>query len=389
MKILISIFFILQIFVSFSKTSPVHVYLIADNFQMTKSDFQSWSNTIFLDSKLPISEFKIYSHSLKESLFPDTWSNAKKSKSANFYPSKIDCDYSPCTTLKSFIKEYSTAKTKLFIGEGEFNCNLRELGVENGYFKNNAEDIKLKIEDEIAANKSAGRELTLIFYVPSSSIIEKPIVSFKYDTLKIKKGESVVLSPTVSENSKIKWDLNESLSCMDCVQPKATPTSTTTYIVRSKNTSGCESEPVKITVEVNKKCEDNFEACKIEYFSDNQLYKQNLEDKNKWLMSSSQPGSEIYYLVCSKNCADNVTVEIFDKNHQKIWSQDYKRSDIESGNKLHQDHPDNFIFKMNFNRINNFDKNQYYTFEIKSRNDDKDTFRNYVSPLTKFVECSL
>ena len=116
MKILISIFFILQIFVSFSKTSPVHVYLIADNFQMTKSDFQSWSNTIFLDSKLPISEFKIYSHSLKESLFPDTWSNAKKSKSANFYPSKIDCDYSPCTTLKSFIKEYSTAKTKLLIG---------------------------------------------------------------------------------------------------------------------------------------------------------------------------------------------------------------------------------------------------------------------------------
>ncbi len=389
MKILITFLFILQFFVSFSKSSPVHVYLIVDNFQMSKSDFQSWSNTIFLESKLPISEFKIYSHSLKESLFPDTWSNAKKSKSTNFYPSKIDCDYSPCTTLKSFIKEYSTAKTKLFIGEGEFNCNLRELGLENGYFKNNAEDIKLKIEDEIAANKSAGRELTLIFYVPSSSIIEKPIISFKYDTLKIKKGESVMLSPTVSENSKIKWDDNESLSCLDCVQPKATPSSTTTYIVRSKNTIGCESEPTKITVEVNKKCDDNFESCKIEYFSDNQLYKQNLEDKNKWLMSSSQPGSEIYYLVCAKNCADNVIVEIFDRNHQKIWSQDYKRSDIESGNKLHQDHPDNFIFKMNLNRINNFDKNQYYTFEIKSRNDDKDAFRNYVSPLTKFVECSL
>ena len=389
MKILVTIIFIFQFFVSFSKSSPVHVYLIVDNFQMTKSDFQSWSNTIFLESKLPISEFKIYSHSLKESLFPDTWSNAKKTKSANFYPSKIDCDYSPCTTLTSFIKEYSTAKTKLFIGEGEFNCNLRELGIENGYFKNNAEDIKLKIEDEIIANKSSGRELTLIFYVPSTSIIEKPIVSFKYDTLKIKKGESVVLSPTVSENSKIKWDANESLSCLDCLQPKATPTSTTTYIVRSKNTNGCESEPTKITVEVNKKCEDNFEACKIDYFSDNQLYKQNLEDKNIWLMSSSQPGSEIYYLICSKNCADNVTVDIFNKNHQKIWSQDYKRSDIESGNKLHQDHPDNFIFKMNLNRINNFDKNQFYTFEIKSRNDDKDVFRNYVSPLTVFVDCSL
>ena len=78
MKILITFLFILQFFVSFSKSSPVHVYLIVDNFQMSKSDFQSWSNTIFLESKLPISEFKIYSHSLKESLFPDTWSNAKK-----------------------------------------------------------------------------------------------------------------------------------------------------------------------------------------------------------------------------------------------------------------------------------------------------------------------
>ena len=264
MKILISFLFILQFFVSFSKSSPVHVYLIVDNFQMTKSDFQSWSNTIFLESKLPITELKIYSHSLKESLFPDTWSNSKKSKSTFFYPSKIDCDYSPCSILKSFIKDYSTAKTKLFIGEGEFNCNLRELGVENGYFKNNSEDIKLKIEDEIAANKSSGKELSLIFYIPSSSIIEKPLISFKYDTLKIKKGESVILSPTLSENSKIKWDANESLSCLDCDQPEATPSSTTTYIVRSKNTSGCEAEPKKITVEVNlssnKKCEDNNNA---------------------------------------------------------------------------------------------------------------------------------
>ena len=389
MKILISFLFILQFFVSFSKSSPLHVYLIVDNFQMTKSDFQSWSNTIFLESKLPITELKIYSHSLKESLFPDTWSNSKKSKSTFFYPSKIDCDYSPCSILKSFIKDYSTAKTKLFIGEGEFNCNLRELGVENGYFKNNSEDIKLKIEDEIAANKSSGKELSLIFYIPSSSIIEKPLISFKYDTLKIKKGESVILSPTLSENSKIKWDANESLSCLDCDQPKATPSSTTTYLVRSKNTNGCESEPTKITVEVNKKCEDNFESCKIDYFSETKLYKQNKDDKNKWNMSSSQPGSEIYYLVCAKNCADNVIVEIFDKSHEKIWSQDYKRSEIDHGNKLHQDHPDNFIFKMNFNSINNFDKTQYYRFEIKSRNDDNDAFNNYISPLTIFVECGL
>jgi hypothetical protein len=389
MKYFIASFFIFQIFVSFSKSASIHIYLVVDNFQMTKSEYQNWSNSIFLETKLPITDFKIYSHSLKESFFPDTWTNEKKTKTAHFYPSKIDCEYSPCSTLKSLIQEYSTAKTKLFIGEGEFNCNLRDFGVENGYFKNNADDIKLKIEEEIEANKSAGKELTLIFYVPSISKIEKPTISFKIDTLKIKKGEIVTLSPSISEDSKVKWDSFESLSCLDCSQPKASPSSTTTYTVRSKNTSGCDSEPAKITVEVSKRCDDSFESCKILYFSDSQLYKKNLEDKNKWLMSSSQPGSEIYYLVCEKNCADNVTVEIFDKNHQKIWNQDYKRSDIESGNKLHQDHPDNFIFKLNLNKINNFDKNQYYTFEIKSRNEDKDSFGNYVSPLTKFVECGL
>ncbi len=371
----------------FSKSAPVSIIIVVDDYTMTKSDFETWSHSIYLDSKLPINSFKIYSHSIKNEMFPDTW--VTKNKTAHFYPSKIDCDYSACTVLGAMINEYKTEKTKLFVGEGEFTCNLRSFGVENGYCSNTKESILTKIGEEVLANKSASKILTLIFYIPSEKAMIKPSVSFQTKDLEIKKGESVILNVTASANSTIIWDPTESLSCTDCLSPSVKPVIKTTYSVKCKNNFGCESETARVSVNVIKACDDNFQSASIDFYSDSHLYQQPLSDKSKWLVASTQPGSEIYYLVCNKNCADNLTVEIYDLEHHKIWFQDFKRTDVEAGNKLHEDHPENFIFKINMNRLNDLDKDKFYTFEIKSKNDDKDTFKTFVSPLCRFVECGL
>jgi uncharacterized protein (TIGR02145 family) len=133
----------------------------------------------------------------------------------------------------------------------------------------------------------------------------------------------------------------------------------------------------------------DFESASINFYADEHLYRQNISDKSRWLVPSSQPGIDIYYLVCNKNGADNVEVRLLDDANARVWSQSFKREDIESGNKLHLSFPDNFIIKVNLNSLNSFNKDKYYRFEILSSDDEGNAYKNYLSPKLKFIECGL
>jgi len=372
-----------------AKGEDLNVYLIIDDIDISKSECESWAKSIFIDSKLNITTLKIYSNTFGDAQFPDTWSDKKNKKIANYYSQKISCDYAPCEKLSSFIKEFGKGKSKLFIGDGVFGCDLRSIGLEVGYFKNNSESIYAKIEEEIIINKKLGKDLSLFFYIPSSSSMEKPFVKLNESIIKIKKGETIEVIPTKSKSSVLKWDKTDGLSCLECDKIKLSPKETTLYNVWAENDNGCKSEKVQLTIEVKKQCEDNFQAVKVNYYADNHLYKQNLSDHSKWNVASSQPGSDIYYLICNKNCADNVEVTLLDETNARVWSQDFKREDIESGNKLHINFPNNFILKVNLNSLNSFNKDKYYKFVITSRDEEGNVYEKSTSPLSKFVECGL
>jgi hypothetical protein len=107
---------------------------------------------------------------------------------------------------------------------------------------------------------------------------------------------------------------------------------------------------------------------------------------SKWLMASSQPGSKIYYLVCEPNCGETFELSLFDMNNRKIMTELFKLKDVAKGQKLHQDYPDYFIFKVNLNKYE-FETKDFYRFEIKTMDEDGNSYPKYVSPSTKFVDC--
>lgn len=388
-KFKIIVFFILFSNVVFSKAKNIDIYLIIDDNNINKSECEEWGRSIFLDSKLKISSFKIYLNSFKDSQFPDTWYDKKKKKSISFYPQKISCDYSPCDQLASFVREFSKGKSKLFVGDGAFSCDLRTIGIEVGYFKNTSASIYSKIEEEILLNKKIGKDLALFFYIPSAVALDKPFVKIKETDIQLKRGESIEITPEKSKTTNLKWEKEDGISSKDGNTIKLSPKETTTYFVFAENDNGCKSESIEITVNVKKQCFNNYQAASINYNADEHLYRQNISYKSRWNVASSQPGSDIYYLVCNKNCADNVEVRLLDDANARVWSQSFKREDIESGNKLHFSFPDNFIIKVNLNSLSNFNKRKYYRFEILSNDDEGNVYKRYISPRSKFVECGL
>lgn len=368
-----------------AKNPPVHVYLIVNDNTMESSTLSEWTSKIYLDSKTAITDFEI-THFVYENKTPDIWMNAKKSKIVKYIPETIDCTFSPCERISAILTEKASEKTKLFVGEGIFSCNLRDLRAETAFFSNTIESIQEKIQDELTYNKSAQKELSLIFFIPSKQNFDKAEVLVKQNKYTIKKGESVSLSIETKAAATILWEPSIGLSCSDCKSPKASPLETTTYQVGAYNELGCLSEVKSIEITVENRCEDGLSSCAIDYESDEMLYRRTL-DNSKWLMASSQPGSSIYYLICDRNCGEFFNVNVYNESNVKVWNREFKREEIESGNKLHTDHPDSFIFKINLGTISNFDKKMLYKFEIQTRDTEKNSYESYQSPLTKFVDC--
>jgi hypothetical protein len=318
--------------------------------------------------------------------FPDSWISGKTN--VNYSPIKIDCSYDPCKSLKLFLNERSTERTKLFYGGGNFECNIQSFGVESSPLNMDIPTIINKILEESEVNKTLKKNLTLVFYISSKESFAAPTLTLDQDTIKIKKGESLELNCMITGTyTSILWEPALGLSCTTCTNPKLTVDKPAKYTVSASNQYGCSSKQKEIFIEPLKVCEGKIQKCEIIYRIDQNLYRQVKGDTLKWLMASSQPGSKVYYLVCEPNCGERFEVSLFDMNNRKIGgSEPFKLNDVIKGQKLHQDYPEYFIFKLNLNKYE-FESKDFYRFEIKSMDDEGNVYPKYVSPATKFVDC--
>jgi hypothetical protein len=368
-----------------AKTAPVNVYIVSDRFEMTKIEFQTMATTILNSKEIKVSKFDVF-QSCMDQRFPDSWLLNKVS--VNYYPNKLDCNYEACVMLSNFIKDKSTEKTKLFYGEGEFKCNIQSFGIESAPFTSTANGILSKITDEIQINKSLGKELTLVFYMPASKSITAPSVTFDLATLEIKKGESVQLKPSSVDNSlKYSWQPATGLKDVNTAITSAQPLETTDYTLTAENSLGCKSAPATVKVVVAKTCTDNYAKCEILYTIDDHLYQTVLGDATRWKMASTQPGSLRYYLVCNPNCGEAFTVTLLNTSGGIVWEKEYTRKQVESGQKLHKDHKGKFIFIVDLESLSNFETLPFYKFRIATKDEDGNVYPTYTSPLTKFVDC--
>jgi len=367
----------------FAKSLPINVYVISDNQTFDKNQFQDWANKIVA---LKVSYTKLdFFQSTFDTRFPDSWMFGKTN--VNYSPIKVDCQYDPCKSLKQFLDERSTNRTKLFYGGGNFKCNIQSFGVESSPIKMDINTIISKIQEENEINKSLKKNLTLVFYLSSSESFSSPIVSIEQDTIRIKKGERLQLTCSVEgDYNTLLWEPSIGLSCSNCDDPKLTVDKPMVYTVSATNKYGCSSEREEVVIEPLKVCEGKIQKCEIMYSIDQNLYRKVLGDVSKWLMASSQPGSKIYYLVCEPNCGERFELSLYDLNNRKIMTEPFKLNDVIKGQKLHQDYPDYFIFKVNLNKYE-FDTKDFYRFEIKTSDDEGNNYPKYSSPATKFVDC--
>lgn len=102
----------------------------------------------------------------------------------------------------------------------------------------------------IVARDSAGCEVT-----SATRLIEDgPEITLSYEDIEITQGESgqlvAQLDPAGVAIGSISWTPTTGLSCIDCLEPVASPETTTTYTVTVTDTNGC-SVTATVTVEVN------------------------------------------------------------------------------------------------------------------------------------------
>lgn len=384
MKIKLAFIFIVLSFISFGKPLPINVYIIIDETNISKVQIQEMTKSIFQGTDAKFARFDVFQASW-ETRYPDSWMEDKST--VNFSSLKIDCKYNPCSSLKNFIRDKASEKTKLFYGTGAFDCDLRSFGLESAPIQNDASSILSKINDEYTINKAAGKNLTLIFYIPSRQLIKEPVLTINQDTIKAKKGETFKLQVDVNGTfSKVTWEPSDGLSCNDCLDPLVNIQDPKTYTVKAESEYGCTSNTLKVVVDPQKTCEGKFYSCEIQYDIDENLYRKVLGDGNKWLMASSQPGSKIYYLICSPNCGNSFEVSLYDVSNRKIMSEKFELDEIAKGQKLHLDYKEYFIFKVNLNQYE-FESKDFYRFEIKTWDEEEYKYPVFRSPLTKFVDC--
>ncbi len=385
MKYFSVLFFLTLVFVLQSKTVPVNVYIVSDQYDINKSELQTMATTILNSKEVKVAKFDVF-HSCLDQRFPDSWLINKIT--ANYLPMKLDCSYNACTMLSNFIKDKKSERTKLFYGQGEFKCNIQSFGIESAPFDATSVGILSKITDEMQINKSLGKELTLIFYMPPAKSITSPSVSIDIPTVEIKKGESVQLKPSAVDNAlKYTWQPALGIKDANAAVTTAQPIETTDYTVTAENSLGCKSAPATVKIVVTKTCTDNYSKCEIQYPIDDHLYQPVLGDNSRWKMASTQPGSLRYYLVCNPNCAEEFTVTLLDVSGKSVWEKQYTRKQVESGQKLHKDHKGYFIFIIDLESISNFDTHPFYRFRIASQDEEGNNYPIYTSPQTKFVDC--
>jgi gliding motility-associated-like protein len=138
-------------------------------------------------------------------------------------------------------------------------------------------------------------------------------------TVTISAGESVVL--TASGGDSYTWSPAGGLSCIDCPNPTANPTTTTTYVVTASDDQGCSGEATALVV-VEKTCEGLFVPT---IFSPN---------------NSGPDANNTLCVLGDALCVSNLVFQVYDRwgelmfettTLEKCWDGTFKGKPIQTG----------------------------------------------------------
>jgi hypothetical protein len=123
---------------------------------------------------------------------------------------------------------------------GTFIADGTEAYLTIGNFYTNA-------QHTITLSYPSGVRNVLEYYLDDVSVEEVEIAKAKNDTL-IYATDSVVIGKNASEAALFSWQPTTGLSCINCPNPKASPTITTTYTVTKTQCKSVTSDVITVTV---------------------------------------------------------------------------------------------------------------------------------------------
>ncbi len=373
-----------------AKQTPINVYILCDDYEMTKSKLKQLADDVFLKNK----DFKNLNlsvhHSVTINEVSRPWHEGKKQVS--YFLNKMDCDFSSCENLINYVEEMKTDLSTLYIGEGMSTCSIQDLRIKMVPIMINSNSIIESIKEQQDRHKKSDKEVTLIFYIPPKKDVSKPKISFSDAKIELFEGDQITLSPNVNGEFDYNWSPSTDLSCSSCPNPILTAINSEVINVEITSQLGCTATS-KIDIVVKKRC-PGITAPTIQFSIDDGLYQQVLSDKSKWLIASDQPGSKTYYLICKPNCGESFRIELIDNENSVVWPKpgqefSYLLQDVASGHMLHVDYPNYFIFKVDLENVGDLSKYDYYNFKIYSYDLENNSYPVYRSGGVKFVDCAL
>jgi hypothetical protein len=300
---------------------------------------------------------------------------------------KNDCDFDYCEKLTNTI-DSDFSNLIFFYAKKNIPCLQQNKKIEESSINStlSKDFVKGKVDFHLVNYKKNKKSVTLYFnYLTEEIVTEKPEVSFKNDTLWVKEGENVSLTPNFTSKSKeIIWRPTVGLSCSNCENPTLKAKSNASYFVKYLDESGCPSNEVKIDIVVKSNC-DSLKRLEIQLTKFKRAYGQDFEYE---IMPISKEGGFRYDIPLTRNCAIRFKMTIRDIKGHVVYIVEKDRDEIlNNADKLYGENSGLFLFRINL-------KDHYREIQeggiiqIESFDENGNNFKTYVSPQVSFSGCS-
>ena len=300
---------------------------------------------------------------------------------------KKGCDFDYCEKLKNTIEnDFSSViyfYSKRMIACIQNNEKIEESSV-NFSFKN--EFVTEKINEQVLNFKKTKKSVSLYFnYITDEYNELKPSVSFKSDTLILKAGDNVNLTPNFSSNPKeVIWQPTEGLSCINCESPTLKAKNNIQYLVKYIDQAGCPSGEAKINIVVKSIC-DSLKKLEIKLSKFKKVYGQDFEYE---ILPISSEGGFRYDIPVTRNCASKFKLSVKNIYGKVVYEIEKDREEIlNNADKLFGEDSDLFLFRINLKDYYKEVKEGAVIF-IESYDENGIKFKSYVSPQVSFSGCN-
>lgn len=300
---------------------------------------------------------------------------------------KKSCDFNICEKFTSTI-ESDFSNLIYFYSKKSIPCiqeneKINESSVNSSMSK---EFVKEKLDYQLSYLKKNKKTITLYFsFIREELFNQKPVVSFKLDTLHVKEGETIELTPDFTTKSgQVIWSPSLGLSCTNCAKPNLKPKSNISYTVKYLDEEGCVSNEARISVIVKTAC-DSLKNLEIQLNKFKKVFGQDFEYE---ILPISKEGGFRYDIPVSRNCASKFKLSIKDIYGKVVFVVEKEREEIlNNGLQLYGEESKLFNFRINLK--------EYYreiqegaVIQIESYDDNGKKFKTYVSPQVSFSGCS-